>query len=244
GGIDLVFPHHENELAQGVCAHGGGEYARYWMHNGFLDFSGEKMSKSLGNVVRPQDLLDSGIPGEVLRWALLSAHYRQPLDWTDSLIRQSKETLDGLYQVLRDAAALIVDEGLAENADEEGRLSHFKAALEDDLNTPGAMRELSALGRGLRSAITAGNVAGALDWRANLLFAGNLLGFLQTEPVAWFEGAAGAGMKDKVEALLAERLAARQAKDFATADRIRAELDALGVVVMDSPQGATWRMKD
>ncbi len=244
GGIDLVFPHHENELAQGVCAHGGGEYARYWMHNGFLDFSGEKMSKSLGNVVRPHDLLDSGIPGEVLRWALLSAHYRQPLDWTESLLRQSKETLDGLYQVLRDAAALVDGETLAPDADAEGHLAHFKAALEDDLNTPGAMRELSALGRGLRSAVAAGNRPATLEWRANLLFAGELIGLLQTEPVAWFEGAAGEEMKVRVEALLAERLAARNSKDFATADRIRAELDALGVVVMDGPTGATWRMKD
>ena len=226
GGIDLVFPHHENELAQGVCAHEGGEFAHYWMHNGFLDFSGEKMSKSLGNVVRPHDLLESGIPGEVLRWALLSAHYRQPLDWTDSLIEQSRKSLDYLYGVLRRA-----DRGPASGQVPVGVLE----ALQDDLNTPRAQAELYALAKAVE---TGGAATG------DLLAAGALLGLLQADPDAWFETGADDDLKAKVEALLQTRIDARAAKDFATADRIRAEIDALGVIVMDGPTGATWRMRD
>ena len=226
GGIDLVFPHHENELAQGVCAHEGGEFAHYWMHNGFLDFSGEKMSKSLGNVVRPHDLLESGIPGEVLRWALLSAHYRQPLDWTDSLIEQSRKSLDYLYGVLRRS-----DRGPASGQVPVGVLE----ALQDDLNTPRAQAELYALAKAVE---TGGAATG------DLLAAGALLGLLQADPDAWFETGADDDLKAKVEALLQTRIDARAAKDFATADRIRAEIDALGVIVMDGPTGATWRMRD
>ena len=230
GGIDLTFPHHENELAQGVCARGGAhdatvEYSRYWMHNGFLDFSGEKMSKSLGNVVRPHDLLET-IPGEVLRWALLSAHYRQPLDWTDSLIEQSRKNLDYIYGVLlRAPKALAADTVPAGVFD----------ALLDDINTPKAQAELFALAKAVE---TGGAQA------TDLLAAGALMGFLQTDPEVWFMGSADDVLKAKVDALLAERLTARQSKDFATADRIRDDLDALGVIVMDGPQCAAWRMKD
>ena len=191
GGIDLVFPHHENEMAQGVCAHGGGEYARYWMHNGFLDFSGEKMSKSLGNVVRPHDLLET-IPGEVLRWALLSAHYRQPLDWTDSLIEQSRKNMDYLYGVLRRAAAGEVSPGIA---------TGVMDALADDINTPKAQAELFALAK----AVETGSGSAA-----DLLAAGALMGFLQADPNAWFEAGAGDDLKAQVEALLADRKTARQ----------------------------------
>ncbi len=230
GGIDLTFPHHENELAQGVCAHGGAhdpsvEYSRYWMHNGFLDFSGEKMSKSIGNVVRPHDLLET-YPGEVLRWALLSAHYRQPLDWTESLIEQSRKNLDYLYGVLLRAARTPPSATVP---------AAFLDALLDDINTPKAQSELFALAK----AVETGGASAA-----DLLAAGRLMGFLQTDPEEWFMGSADDNLKAKVDALLAERFTARQSKDFATADRIRGELDALGVIVMDGPQGATWRMKD
>jgi cysteinyl-tRNA synthetase len=230
GGIDLTFPHHENEMAQGVCAHGGAhdqsvEYSRYWMHNGFLDFSGEKMSKSVGNVVRPHDLLEI-YPGEVLRWALLSAHYRQPLDWTDSLLEQSRKNLDYLYGVLLRAERTAASDKVP---------AAFLDAVLDDINTPKAQSELFALAKAVE---TEGASA------ADLLAAGRLIGFLQTDPEEWFMGSADDNLKAKVDALLAERFTARQSKDFATADRIRGELDALGVIVMDGPQGATWRMKD
>jgi len=229
GGIDLVFPHHENENAQGRCAHGTDTYARYWMHNGFLDMSGVKMSKSLGNVVSPHELLKT-IPGEVLRWALLSAHYRQPLDWTESLIEQSRKALDRLYGVLQRAKHV---RGAADEAIEP---------LLDDLNTPLAIaalfRHADDLDRSVREGTDGSEAKGALMELAGVM------GLLQADPDAWFEGGADEGLKAKVEALLVDRQTARAAKDFATADKIRGELDALGVVVMDGPQGATWRMKD
>ncbi len=230
GGIDLAFPHHENELAQGVCAHGGGTYAKYWLHNGFLDFAGEKMSKSLGNVVRPHDLLETH-PGEVLRWALLSGHYRQPLDWTDSLVDQSRKALDRLYGVLQRAKAM-----LAAPTDVP-----VDEALLDDLNTPQAIARLFALADEVDRAVREGGEAD--EAKAQLLSLASLLGVLQQDPDKWFEGSADDGLKAKVEALLVKRHEARAAKDFAAADAIRAELDGLGVVVMDGAAGATWRLK-
>jgi cysteinyl-tRNA synthetase len=232
GGIDLIFPHHENELAQGVCAHGGGEFARLWMHNGFLDMAGEKMSKSLGNVVIPHDLLQR-VPGEVLRWALLSAHYRQPLDWTEGLIEQSRASLDRLYGALQRVKGIA-----AERADPPAA---FLEALTDDLNTPRATAELFALAKALETAH--GEVEKA-RLKGELLAAANLLGFLEKDADVWFAGAADEGLRAQVEGLLEQRLEARNAKDWPTADRIRDELDALGVIVMDGPQGATWRLKE
>jgi len=231
GGIDLAFPHHENELAQGRCAHGLPTYARYWLHNGFLDMAGEKMSKSLGNVVVPHELLET-TPGEVIRWALLSAHYRQPLDWNPELIEQSRKNLDYLYGVLQRVKGLDVDEGDVP--------AGFVEALADDLNTPKAYAELFALAKALETARGEDKAVA----KADLLAAANLLGFLEADPDVWFAGGADEELKGKVEALLDARVAARATKDWAEADRIRGELDAMGVVVMDSPTGATWRLKE
>ena len=231
GGIDLQFPHHENELAQGRCAHGIPVYASYWMHNGFLDMAGEKMSKSLGNVIIPHDLLKV-VPGEVLRWALLAAHYRQPLDWTGELIEQSRKALDRLYGALQRVKGLDVEVRDPPAAFIEG--------LSDDLNTPKAYAELFALAKTLETAHGDGKAAA----KADLLAAANLLGFLMADPDVWFAGGADEELKGKVEALLEARVEARADKNWAEADRIRAEIDALGVIVMDSPQGATWRLKE
>jgi cysteinyl-tRNA synthetase len=231
GGIDLQFPHHENESAQGRCAHGIPVYAGIWMHNGFLDMAGEKMSKSLGNVIIPHELLKS-VPGEVVRWALLSAHYRQPLDWTPELLEQSRKALDRLYGALLRAKGekvLSIDPPRA-----------FLSALEDDLNTPKAYAELFALAK----AVETSNDAGRAKAKAALLAAANLLGFLEADPDSWFEGGADDELKAKVEALIEARLEARAAKDFARADAIRVEIDALGVVVMDGAGGSSWRMKE
>ncbi|MDT9597861.1 cysteine--tRNA ligase [Sphingosinicella rhizophila] len=159
GGLDLIFPHHENEIAQSRCAHRGAPLARYWLHNGFLAMAGtEKMSKSLGNVVTVADLLDAGHKGETLRFALLSAHYRQPLEWSSQLIAQSKATLDRLYRVTGDAEAGEIDAGVAE-------------ALADDLNTPLALSRLSA-------------IEDAHCLRASAA----LLGLLQAGTAGWFQG--------------------------------------------------------
>ncbi len=234
GGHDLIFPHHTNEIAQSCAAHDSGEpgdYARYWMHNGFLDFSGEKMSKSLGNVVLVHDLVQQ-YPGEAIRWALLSGHYRAPLDWNGDLIAQSRKALDRLYGALLRNADITFDPDAAPP-------EAFLEAVSDDLNTPRATAELFALAKELESAE---GIGAKHEAKSALLAAGRLLGFLQAEPDAWFEGGADTELKAKVEGLLAARIEARKAKDWATADHIRDELTALNIVVMDGPTGATWRL--
>eukprot|EP01037_Dinobryon_pediforme_P016296 gene16296-16475_t len=233
GGHDLIFPHHENEIAQGVCATGG-EFARYWMHNGFLTMDAEKMSKSIGNVRLVHDLLDEA-PGEALRWALLSAHYRAPLDWNAELIAQSRKSLDRLYGVVQRVG---VPDDLSPDDVPEAVLE----ALCDDLATPRAMAELFALAKAAETA-TSGAARRAAG-RA-LVAAGRLMGVLYLDPVAWFEGRVDADMKLRIEGLLGERSAARVNKDWARADEIRAELTAMGVEVLDAAGGAaTWRLKD
>ncbi|KIC58876.1 cysteinyl-tRNA synthetase [Brevundimonas nasdae] len=255
GGIDLVFPHHENEIAQGVCAHGHAhgdqahdEYARYWMHNGFLTVDAEKMSKSVGNVLLLHDLVQA-MPGEVVRWALLSAHYRQPLDWNQGLLDQSRKNLDRLYGVLRDADAALsdFDEATLDEAERElaeNALDPVLDALEDDLNTPGAIAQLFGLGNALRELLNdaEADINDVAMARWSLKEAAGLLGVLSLTPDAWFEGGDPA-LKAEVEALLDQRAAARAAKDWPEADRIRDRLNALNVVVMDGPDGATWRVK-
>ena len=248
GGHDLIFPHHENELAQGVCAqHGGaqgeGEYSRYWMHNGFLTLDAEKMSKSVGNVLLVHELVKS-VPGEVVRWALLSAHYRAPLDWTADLLDQSRRSLDRLYRVIHDARRQEV-EGLTPDPVRVLELAApVVEAVEDDLNTPQAMSELFKLADQVRAALS-GSVLEATTSLHALLDAGALLGFLQADPDAWFQGGADEALKTRVEDLIARRAQARLAKDWPAADLIRAELTELKVEVLDGPgDTATWRLKD
>jgi cysteinyl-tRNA synthetase len=255
GGIDLVFPHHENEIAQGVCAHGHAhgdkahdEYARYWMHNGFLTVDAEKMSKSIGNVLLLHDLVQA-MPGEVVRWALLSAHYRQPLDWNQTLLEQSRKNLDRLYGVLRDADAALVgfDVSTLEEAEmelAENALDPVLDALEDDLNTPGAIAQLFGLGNALRELLNdaEADINDVAMARWSLKEAASLLGVLVMTSDQWFEGG-DAGLKAEVEALLEQRAAARAEKNWGEADRIRDRLNELNVVVMDGAAGATWRVK-
>ena len=233
GGIDLLFPHHENEMAQGVCAHGDHSvgYSNYWMHNGFLNFGDEKMSKSLGNVALVHELIRQA-PGEALRWALLVGHYRAPLEWTADLIEQSKKALDRLYGALRRAAEV--------KAEATGPNVDFLAALEDDLNTPAAMAELFAMATALETARGEDRAYA----KGELLASANLMGFLFADPETWFQAGVSDELRARIDGLIAERVAARAAKDWAAADRIRAELTALNVEVMDNPTGATWRIKE
>ena len=234
GGNDLMFPHHENEIAQSTCAHGGKVFARYWLHNGMLTFDGRKMSKSLGNVLVLHELLAKH-PPEVLRFLLLKAHYRQPLDWSDATVQQARATLDGWYGVLRDLADVDVQAG---DIDVPG---DFEAALLDDLNTPAAFAVIARLANTARAADTLATKRAA---KAALLGAGELLGILQSAPEAWFKQS-GAGMAIDtawIERLLEERKAARAARNFARADEIRQELAARGIVIEDAAQGTRWKV--
>ena len=229
GGIDLQFPHHENEIAQSECAHGQ-TMANYWMHNGFLDMGGEKMSKSLGNVVLLNDLLKDW-DGEVIRFAMLSGHYRAPLDWTDDLLEQAKTTLSRIYAALRRVWH-------AEGA--EASDAGVRDALADDLNTPIALAELSRLAGEANSAADRGDGAGMAQARADLLASGVLLGLLSKTPTEWEQGS-DTDDNARIDALVAARIQARADKNWAEADRIRDELAAEGIEIMDSAGGATWR---
>ncbi|MEO0881337.1 MAG: cysteine--tRNA ligase [Pseudomonadota bacterium] len=229
GGIDLQFPHHENEIAQSTCAHGA-TMANYWMHNGFLDMAGEKMSKSLGNVVLLKDLLEEW-PGEVIRFAMLSGHYRAPLDWTEDLLKQAKATLDRIYGALRRVSAVN-----SATADDNATFN----ALQDDLNTPEALAALSALATAANTAADNGDAEAMARAKANLIAAGNLLGLLQSTPDEWEKGS-DTDDTARIDALVAARDAARAEKNWAEADRIRDELTAGGIEIMDGPDGATWR---
>jgi cysteinyl-tRNA synthetase len=231
GGNDLIFPHHENEMAQGICATHDAEYARYWMHNGFLNMGSEKMSKSLGNVILAHDLV-SKYPGEALRWALLASHYRQPLAWTAVTPEHAKSALDRLYGALLRAADVEAEPA------EPG--AAFMGGLEDDLNTPRAYAELFSLAQQLEAATAAERAR----LKGELLASAQLIGFLKADPAAWFQGGADPALKARIEGLIDARGRARVGRDWLTADRIRAELTALGVEVMDGPDGATWRMKE
>jgi len=233
GGRDLIFPHHENEIAQSRCAHGG-DYVRYWMHNAYLDIDGEKMSKSLGNFRTVRDLLQS-YRGEVLRFALLSAHYRSPLNFSAELLDQAQATLDSLYSTLREVQDVEVNMEVCLAAEP------FYQALNDDLNTPMAIAEIHALAKQLHKA--GPHEKAALKGR--MLAAGKLLGILEQDAAEWLQDAASAdaiAVAD-IDALIQERQDAKLAKNYARADEVRAVLLAQGVVLEDSRAGTKWKRK-
>ena len=233
GGRDLIFPHHENEIAQSRCAHGG-DYVRCWMHNAYLDIDGEKMSKSLGNFRTVRDLLQS-YRGEVLRFALLSAHYRSPLNFSVELLEQAQATLDSLYSTLREVQDVDVEMDVQLN-DEP-----FYQALNDDLNTPVAIAEIHALAKQLHKASSEARPA----LKGRILAAGNMLGILEQDAAQWLQRASNADAisAEAIEALISERDAAKLAKDYQRADAVRAQLLAEGVVLEDSREGTKWKRK-
>ncbi len=229
GGLDLIFPHHENEIAQS-CSANDAEMAHTWMHNGYITVNGEKMSKSLGNFYTVHQLLEAGIPGEAIRMALLSGHYRGPMDFSKEKIAESKTQLNRMYRALEG-----YDAAKAEARPADGVL----AALSDDLNTPQALAELHALVTDINKAEDADKPG----LQAQLKGSADLLGLLQEAPKAWFQSAnAGRYSADEIEAMIAARIEARANKDFAKADELRDALVADGVELLDRPGGKTeWR---
>jgi cysteinyl-tRNA synthetase len=222
GGIDLVFPHHENELAQSCCAFHESRMANVWMHNGFLQVEGDKMSKSIGNFVTIRDLL-SDWPGEVLRLTMLKTHYRSPIDWTLKSVEESAKTLDDWYWVAGETKSEQPSPAVVEQ-------------LADDLNTPHTIAVL----HGLRNGAASGNERDRSQFAASL----RLLGFLSESAAEWRNRKQQASGVDaeRVDGLIADRTAARARKDFKESDRIRDELAAMGIVLKDSKEGTTWEI--
>jgi cysteinyl-tRNA synthetase len=230
GGNDLLFPHHENEVAQSTCAHGGKVFARFWLHNGMLDMGGTKMSKSLGNVSVLHELLDK-YPPEALRFALLTAQYRQPLDWSEALVEQSIRTLDRLYGTLRDLADV--------PAPEAATIPEVvEATLCDDLNTPAVLAEVARIAGEARKAESPDE---RRRLKSELLGAADALGLLRQDPAAWFARGTDADDDARINALVEERNAAKKARDFTRSDAIRDQLAAEGILLEDTAQGVRWR---
>ncbi len=249
GGRDLIFPHHENEVAQSCCAHDGADFAKYWVHNGFLTVEGDKMSKSLGNFRTVRELLDEigKDKGEILRYNMLSTHYRQPLDWNTEGVKRTRTIMDRLYIALRQLDDV--------EAEEKAPSEEVVAALEDDLNTPQALTALIALGK---EANKAKDPLEKSRLKGLLLGSGELLGLLSFSSEEWFQGKkvvsgdltvtptlSGKSYKklseDEIEKLIEERNKAKENKDYARADEIRDSLKEKGVLLEDGPGGTTWK---
>ncbi len=233
GGQDLVFPHHENEIAQSRCAHGTGRFANYWLHNGFLTMKGSKMAKSVGNMVLLRNALGQ-YHGEVVRYALLNGHYRKPLDWSEKLLSEAKLSLDRLYLAVSKAGSVP-----AGTPPEE-----FMNCLYDDLNTPMAVALLHKYATALNKE---GDVAQCNGMCGSLVASANTIGLLTVEPEQWFRhkrlrGESDLG-KDDIAALIAERSEAKRSRNFERADGIRSRLAEAGVLIEDGRDGTTWRWK-
>ena len=228
GGVDLVFPHHENEIAQSECAHDGEPFVNFWVHNGFLSVDSTKMSKSLGNFVTAHEVLKEW-PGEVVRLALLSSHYRDPLDWTEERLQQAKQTLGRWYRAL-------ATQPLVTSYRQEGIDAQVMTALEDDLNAPLAISRLHDLASDSFKTLSPFEHR---ERREALMASGQLLGLLRANPQDWLRGSdAGTGL---IEERIAARTQARKERRFADADRIRDELAAESIILEDGPGGTIWR---
>ncbi|UJB17417.1 MULTISPECIES: cysteine--tRNA ligase [Lysobacter] len=231
GGNDLMFPHHENEIAQSECAHGGKIFARFWLHNGMLNFNGGKMAKSEGNIKTVHDLL-ADHPAEALRYALLSAQYRQPLEWSDELVVRCARTLDRLYGTLRDLAGI--------DAGEIAIPANVETMLDDDLGTPQVLAEIARIAAEARKSTDPREQA---QLKRDLLGAGLALGLLQQDPAVWLAGVRDDADDARIQALVDERNEAKKARDFARADAIRQQLADENILLEDTPSGVRWVRK-
>jgi cysteinyl-tRNA synthetase len=228
GGIDLQFPHHENEIAQSKSAFTDSTFANYWMHNGFLTVNKEKMSKSLFNIVKVRDLLNSGIKGEVIRYALLKTHYRKPLDWTESVISESKEALNKFYELLRYSNIEENDEEISQD---------FMNALKNDLNVPEALALLHEMATKINKT---NNEDDKLKLIKVFVKSARFIGLLQSNYQEWFTNNLN---HQEIEHLIELRQSAKRKKDYAAADKIREQLKKMGVSVSDNEDGTTsWKV--
>lgn len=267
GGKDLVFPHHENEIAQSEGA-SGKPFVKYWLHNGFVNVNQEKMSKSLGNFFTIRDILEK-YDAEVVRFFILSAHYRSPIDFSDQNLEDAKAGLSRFYEALKAAEEALAPHEKAATSDGEvpaelreilDRVAtveeRFREAMDDDFNTALAIGHLFDLVRGLNRIVAETSLRqnpvllnGLRQGREQLLRLGGVLGLFGSAPVAWLEKQKNAGLQagglsaEAIEALIVERRQARADRDFARADRIRDELDAQGIMLLDSKEGTTWKLK-
>ncbi|HEX9006699.1 MAG TPA: cysteine--tRNA ligase, partial [Bacteroidota bacterium] len=260
GGKDLIFPHHENEIAQSEAATGR-PFVRYWLHNGFVNINAEKMSKSLGNFFTIKEVLDK-YDSEVLRFFLLSAHYRSPLDFSDQNLAEAEAGMERVYKALAGIEEVLAGAGTADG-DADGELAEkvasfadrFREAMDDDFNTALALGNVFDLVRSVNRVIADGTATRGSNRellaaaRDSIRLLGGVLGVFTSEPAAYFERITGRKMAgltiatDEVEGLIAERTAARKAKDFKRSDEIRDMLLARGIVLLDGPQGTTWKVK-
>ena len=241
GGQDLIFPHHENEIAQSVCAHSGTPFVNYWMHNGYVTVDGEKMSKSLGNFYTVKQMLDDGWDGETIRLALLKTHYRQPLNFSLRGLQDAKSELDRFYRAIRGHT---LTEILTYPA--EDRCSSVEETLKNDLNTPGAIHQLH--GAASRLFRLSNNDQSVLKLKNLFIKDANLLGILQRDPEDWFQGI-NKTSDDKIDTFFVEdttalRNAARAMGDFAEADRLREVLSAKNIILEDGVDGTVWKVGD
>ncbi len=222
GGDDLIFPHHENEIAQSCCAFPGSSFSNVWVHNRMLLVNGEKMSKSLGNFLVLHEVLDK-VPGEAVRFLLMRTHYRATLDWTGFALREAKDEMDRFYRAIQEHPGIVAANDVPDSV---------LAPLLDDLNTPGAIAGLHALATAA--------IAGDPNAASGLLAAGKVLGFFNQTSNDWFHGGID---KARIHELIEERKLAKLAKNFARADEIRKYLEAEGILLADSPTGTTWRKR-
>ena len=232
GGSDLIFPHHENELAQSKCSHLGKNFCNYWVHHGLVDFKKTKMSKSEGNILLVRDLLKH-TSGETIRLALLSTQYRQLINWSDDLVSESKKKLDRLYRALQSCPNNDLDAQPSEKV---------LKALCDDLNTPMALAELLKITKEINSTKDKEKL---IVLASNLKASGNLLGLLQSTPDQWFKSGDNDSLSPKeIEAMIQQRELARASKNFNEADEIRNKLLLAGVMIEDGPDGTQWKFLD